>query len=175
MHALHHLLTLATLVSATLATPISSSYLALPTAATGNLTLATTNRTSKSLTTEAEVTPASGWCTITGVQSYGRGDRGIELTLVDYTGTTLYTQTCGDYGNTMCTWPLLGLGDILVTRVQSKQVLKLYRQGTVSQEAWALSDAKYCTVTKDWYRDTGFRYWNCKFQCQQYGAAVPIS
>lgn len=102
MHALHHLLTLATLVSATIATPISSCYLALPTAATGNLTLAITNRTSKSLTTEAEVTPVSGWCTITGVRSYGRGDRGIELTLVDYAGTTLYIGRTAEIMETLC-------------------------------------------------------------------------
>lgn len=67
------------------------------------------------------------------------------------------------------------MANSLVTRVLSKQVLQFYRQGTVSQEALALSDAMYCTVTKDWYDDTGLRYWNCKFQCQQYGAAVPIS
>lgn len=187
MHALHPLLTLAILFSAALATPISSStlstpspspssssYPTLPTTTTANLTLATINGTSKSLTSQKEVTEASGYCTITGIQSYARVDRGIELTLLDYSGKELYWQRCGDLGNTMCTWPLLFMGDFLVTRVLSKQVLQFCRQGTVSQDAWALSDTNYCTITKDWYGDSGFRYWNCKFQCQQYGAVYTI-
>lgn len=159
MHALRALLTLATLLSTSLATPVSSTNLTLSHLSTANLTLA--NGTSQSLTAEEERSATSGTCQISGFHWFSNVEGFVKMTLEDWTGKTLYTDSCSRH---VCPWALPGMGDFLVTIRGNGGALSFYRQGTVSTDSWSIQDSR-CTITKQTLQ---YRDFVCTFACKAY-------
>ena len=86
---------------------------------------------------------------------------GIVLRSVDWNGAIQYQGWCP---GTVCTWPLLGMGDSLASVQQGYTTqIKFYRQGTVSQDSWANTDPEPRCKLGGW--NGCFRQFDCGYAC----------
>lgn len=136
-----------------------------------------TNVTGSSNTTDLHfkeaATAAGGWCGLHMIQSRSRSDLFFFwLRLVDWNENVLYTMFCDD---SVCNWPLPGMGDYLVTMLDSNAqgdwttTINFSRQGTVSNDKWQNTDPlPRCKLGAWGGENNWYRQFDCGFSCKPY-------
>ena len=128
-------------------------------------TTSTSNRTSSQKYVVSNKDGTSGRCGIHVVQGRCPDDySGIFLRSVDWNGNVQYEGWCE---GTVCAWPLLGMGDLLVSVQQVRTTtIAFYRQGTVSQDSWLNTDPEPRCNLGDW--GSCLRQFDCGYACEAY-------
>lgn len=92
----------------------------------------------------------------------------IELSFQDWNNKTVIGK--GSCVTSICSWPLHGLGDMLVSLEVEEDVFAFYREGTVSNDSWNSTDAdKRCQRGKfDPKKGAGMAQMDCGFACDPY-------
>lgn len=145
----------------------------IPGAATTNLTAPLKAAGSNLTTYRKEIVnnkdAMSGRCGIHVIQSKcAESFDGIILRLVDWNQKVLYEGWCS---GTVCAWPLLGMGDFLVSMQQDYTTsIAFNRQGTISQDAWLNTDPDPRCHLGSW--NGCRRQFDCGFACGAYSVAT---
>ena len=104
----------------------------------------------------------SGRCGIHVIQNDGPSSSiGITLRSVDWNGVVQYEGSCP---GTVCAWPLLGMGEFLISvQVVGTSDINFYRQGTVSRDSWSNTDPEPRCKLGAWSGNS--RQFDCGYAC----------